>query len=79
MGSDADFEPFLKSFYISIHTPRMGSDRLIFWLRSFYFQFQSTLPAWGVTRRQRAGIASDLFQSTLPAWGVTVVRSLLLR
>ncbi len=35
------------------------------------FQFQSTLPAWGATKRIVYGNNPILFQSTLPAWGAT--------
>ena len=39
-----------RSCFISIHAPRMGSDREITAVRSRVFQFQSTLPGWGATK-----------------------------
>ena len=33
--------------------------------------FQSTLPAWGATRRLQIYQSPLRFQSTLPAWGAT--------
>ena len=36
------------------------------------FRFQSTLPAWGETRRQPPSTSGCEFQSTLPAWGETI-------
>ena len=57
---------------ISIHAPRVGSDRQRVSKNIQEAAFQSTLPVWGAT----AGVqlllpASALFQSTLPVWGAT--------
>ena len=38
---------------ISIHAPRMGSDRVHGQHDTITVRFQSTLPGWGATRRQR--------------------------
>ena len=58
---------------ISIHAPRMGSDCGAGCRKLSHEGFQSTLPAWGATRKiLRLLQRRWLFQSTLPAWGATV-------
>ena len=59
---------------ISIHAPRVGSDRFpnsLCWDREL---FQSTLPVWGATDQRVITIAREAFQSTLPVWGATLKR-----
>ena len=56
---------------ISIHAPRVGSDLSSFAVVVASTVFQSTLPAWGATRRLTARPSATAFQSTLPAWGAT--------
>ena len=72
MGSDINEERHKIAAIISIHAPRMGSDRLRFLMRTAPLVFQSTLPAWGATPIIIPCSTKDLvFQSTLPAWGAT--------
>ena len=62
---------------ISIHAPRMGSDRRGSGSPSASVRFQSTLPGWGATVSvSRIRNADDVFQSTLPGWGATGCRSI---
>ena len=56
---------------ISIHSPRMGRDRLPSFRRAVERIFQSTLPAWGETEGSADDAFLLTFQSTLPAWGET--------
>ena len=56
---------------ISIHSPRMGRDIPCCAAVLILFVFQSTLPAWGETRRLQCCFQALKFQSTLPAWGET--------
>ena len=56
---------------ISIHAPRVGSDRRCVVFGERDEQFQSTLPAWGATPASIPGVHAVTFQSTLPAWGAT--------
>ena len=56
---------------ISIHSPHTGRDRLVNAPIVSLSLFQSTLPAWGETRRRPANCPWQKFQSTLPAWGET--------
>ncbi len=50
MGSDTvSFSGWWLLLSISIHAPRMGSDLYRFQDGGYYYQFQSTLPAWGAT------------------------------
>ena len=70
MGRDKLLQALLHGGLISIHSPRMGrdfSDRSI----RIFKPFQSTLPAWGETRRPPRPEQPPRFQSTLPAWGET--------
>ena len=56
---------------ISIHAPRVGSDRQL-WRRDVpYARFQSTLPVWGATYLICSVSHDESFQSTLPVWGAT--------
>ena len=57
-----DFNP------LSPHGERRGGR---IWEILRVIQFQSTLPAWGETRRRRQKPRPSRFQSTLPAWGET--------
>ena len=57
---------------ISIHTPRVGSDGHIHTFIRRSELFQSTLPVWGVTRKDLVPSCHKSFQSTLPVWGVTL-------
>ena len=59
---------------ISIHAPRMGSDKAIRAKDMKKAVFQSTLPGWGATLTTQAGYQGRLFQSTLPGWGATTPR-----
>ena len=56
---------------ISIHSPRMGRDSVVFGILDTAYSFQSTLPAWGETLNVCRSELAELFQSTLPAWGET--------
>ena len=56
---------------ISIHAPRVGSDRRTSSLSAPVIVFQSTLPAWGATAAASSESFCARFQSTLPAWGAT--------
>ena len=57
---------------ISIHAPRVGSDRAALRLVPRLLVFQSTLPVWGATSSQSQNTNSTGgFQSTLPVWGAT--------
>ena len=56
---------------ISIHAPRMGSDRMQSMPPPPNSLFQSTLPGWGATLHSSICTADDPFQSTLPGWGAT--------
>ena len=58
--------------FISIHAPRVGSDRWHTRQRSFCTGFQSTLPVWGATQGFQGVSISPEFQSTLPVWGATI-------
>ena len=63
---------------ISIHAPRVGSDKRGSKLFQVKNPFQSTLPVWGATLLQREyNLLHMKFQSTLPVWGATKVKSLL--
>ena len=48
-GATAAYFDFVRSLKISIHAPRMGSDRMNRSLSLIAISFQSTLPAWGAT------------------------------
>ena len=56
---------------ISIHAPRVGSDRSLAKRRCTAKKFQSTLPVWGATLLPPRSRAVRRFQSTLPVWGAT--------
>ena len=56
---------------ISIHAPRVGSDRLRQDFIEQHIIFQSTLPVWGATADQNRRHHRQRFQSTLPVWGAT--------
>ena len=57
---------------ISIHAPRVGSDRRPADDKRGTGKFLSTLPAWGATSPATGMTARFIFLSTLPAWGATV-------
>ena len=58
---------------ISIHAPRVGSDKLPLASLLSEAEFQSTLPVWGATTSVYHPCPShSLFQSTLPVWGATL-------
>ena len=57
---------------ISIHAPRVGSDRGHDLHKVRHRAFQSTLPVWGATLETGSSLVCDIFQSTLPVWGATV-------
>ena len=79
MGSDIALFDAHSTSSISIHAPRMGSDRAFFSPYSPQAKFQSTLPAWGATDDGAGRVefpqisihaprmGSDQQQSTLPA------------
>ena len=56
---------------ISIHAPRVGSDRNCWPFLMSLYQFQSTLPVWGATTNLPLSDFFIGFQSTLPVWGAT--------
>ena len=56
---------------ISIHAPRVGSDKLREVRQRRREAFQSTLPVWGATMTWTSWATSWPFQSTLPVWGAT--------
>ena len=56
---------------ISIHAPRVGSDRGHDLHKVRHRAFQSTLPVWGATLETGSSLVCDIFQSTLPVWGAT--------
>ena len=56
---------------ISIHAPRMGSDRSTGLLRCSWIPFQSTPPVWGATNHPADWVTKSQFQSTPPVWGAT--------
>ena len=66
-----DFAAGVADGEISIHAPRMGSDRPPRRVVTAFRIFQSTLPGWGATNPQTLGNTLYLFQSTLPGWGAT--------
>ena len=79
MGRDWTAPYTALAMRISIHSPRMGRDNLVFLHGRRDSGFQSTLPAWGETSCAITSSANiNTFQSTLPAWGETV-RSLSFR
>ncbi len=62
--------------YISIHSPRVGRDLIHVNGYALSFKFQSTLPVWGETTRNRVTATRRTeFQSTLPVWGETYTGS----
>ena len=65
-------ERSLPVIIISIHAPRMGSDKKQFQMNYDLAKFQSTLPACGATTDEERFDMIRLFQSTLPAWGATI-------
>ncbi len=71
VGSDFDFlkAEFLQ--HISIHAPRVGSDRSSVLFFEMASKFQSTLPVWGATTDADLAAMDGVFQSTLPVWGAT--------
>ena len=75
MGSDHEVNAHHVHPSISIHAPRMGSDMALSIFAPALFLFQSTLPAWGATKRPEGSEPNILFQSTLPAWGATAFPS----
>ena len=56
---------------ISIHAPRVGSDKPLPVEDGYIILFQSTLPVWGATSPVVEPPPKGLFQSTLPVWGAT--------
>ena len=63
---------------ISIHAPRVGSDRPRHPSGSRRIEFQSTLPVWGATCVGARYLLFPQFQSTLPVWGATIFHKLLI-
>ena len=67
--------PFMMMLFsaslISIHAPREGRDLASLLMRCSGFPFQSTRPARGATRGDRAYRSPCGFQSTRPARGAT--------
>ena len=53
---------------ISIHAPRVGSDRS-FGVRPSSYSFQSTLPAWGATNRHFLGFELEKISIHAPRVG----------
>ena len=70
-GATTSLSRYHSAFCISIHAPRMGSDKDNTVSVILTQKFQSTLPAWGATYLYRHGRSNAKFQSTLPAWGAT--------
>ena len=70
-GATGGRRPVRHPAHISIHAPRMGSDRPPRRVVTAFRIFQSTLPGWGATNPQTLGNTLYLFQSTLPGWGAT--------
>ena len=65
----------LVHLVISIHAPRVGSDKLVSPSKTRSSTFLSTLPAWGATVALiQEAQNGNVFLSTLPAWGATVGR-----
>ena len=62
---------------ISIHAPRVGSDRPQGLPAGPLGPFLSTLPAWGATYAWLLLTLTVRFLSTLPAWGATEVLGVL--
>ncbi len=77
MGSDPLPPQDVERLWISIHTPRMGSDLGSEFVPLWPRIFQSTLPVWGVTAARVLQLRQLLFQSTLPVWGVTATVGML--
>ena len=72
VGSDRHTQLRVRQSRISIHAPRVGSDSRPGIACNVDIEFQSTLPVWGATARNRPMIISVFrFQSTLPVWGAT--------
>ena len=64
---------------ISIHAPRVGSDRGRTPASKRLVVFQSTLPVWGATLiAALVSSGSRKFQSTLPVWGATLDKCIVL-
>jgi len=57
---------------ISIHSPRVGRDGIIWCVCSCLSQFQSTLPVWEETSSIFFNTIGKQFQSTLPVWEETI-------
>ena len=58
---------------ISIHAPRVGSDKTAGGWTCSNSGFQSTLPVWGATYENKLQELNRKFQSTLPVWGATCI------
>ena len=71
-GSDPCPPELQPCHAISIHAPRTGSDLTPAQRAALMYQFQSTLPARGATKRRYASRPTSRFQSTLPARGATI-------
>ena len=56
---------------ISIHAPRMGSDRFITPPASLECMISIHAPRMGSDHVVGGGVTHCLFQSTLPGWGAT--------
>ena len=60
---------------ISIHAPRMGSDRLVMRRRCSRMHFNPRSPDGERHTRPYVWVSRRIFQSTLPGWGATLKRS----
>ena len=68
MGSDGVFEHEHELDIISIHAPRMGSDKFLH-VHLYPWQFQSTLPGWGATLEDLGYPISDEISIHAPRMG----------
>ena len=59
----------VTSWLISIHSPRMGRDQSLMTPPTIQHRFQSTLPAWGETRRAPQSMAETAYFNPLSPHG----------
>ena len=73
MGGDFTTIRFYPLYFkISIHTTRVGGDKLTVYRLAQLEKFQSTPPVWVVTAKRLRFCRLFIFQSTPPVWVVTL-------
>ena len=73
MGSDLSHQPCVPVRSISIHAPRVGSDRFCHVIPPLCGYFNPRSPCGERPISRRIAVQIIKFQSTLPVWGATIL------